>query len=522
LAREDKTQAAPAKEGLGLLRRLLGRRTDGDSGASEKSALDLADIQGFILRGYRMPMVRHFLLTVGNPAQARSQLGRLVSGDESEAPQITTAEDWHVGFAPGPGDNLADAPRRKPDYCLNIGITWPGLVALGIKEHVPTLSFKSFGAFVEGAAQRAELVGDSGESSPQNWVGGFGNGQDHVLLTLYAISPEAMKNYSDRLCAWFAEGNALREMWRQDGMALMEMQNGQPVFTAKLHFGYTDGISMTTIRGGPEKYHPDHQRPCEPWLFILREDADNYEVPEPRKLGLNGSFATFKKVETDVVGFENFLQSNKDKIDPELLAAKMCGRWRNGVPLALSPDTDSPAGGISAEQLNNFEYVNADGSGDPKGICCPVGAHIRRLNPRGQPIAGQGQPGGGNNSHRIIRRGLPYGPIYDPSQPYDGIERGILFYFINANIENQYEFVLRRWVNDSEFAGAVRLNPKSKDPLIGTQNPTESIFVIPQANGGQPIEVKGLSTFVTTKAAAYVFLPSITAIKFIANLGESV
>jgi len=27
------------------------------------------------------------------------------------------------------------------------------------------------------------------------------------------------------------------------------------------------------------------------------------------------------------------------------------------------------------------------------------------------------------------------------------------------------------WVNDSEFAGAVRLHPKSKDPMIGTQDP---------------------------------------------------
>ena len=69
----------------------------------------------------------------------------------------------------------------------------------------------------------------------------------------------------------------------------------------------------------------------------------NYLVPEPRQLGLNGSFAVFKKVETDVVAFENFLQSNRDRIDPELLAAKIMGRWRNGVPLALSPDTDSPA-----------------------------------------------------------------------------------------------------------------------------------------------------------------------------------
>ena len=261
-------------------------------------------------------MVRHFLLTVGTPAQARRQLGRLVSGDESDVPQITTAEDWHVGFGAGPGDDSAAAPRRKPDYCLNIGVTWAGLVALEMDERVPALSFRSFGAFIEGAAQRAESVGETGPSSPGNWIAGFGKGDDHVLVTLHAISPEAMKGYSDRLRAWFAEGNAFREIWHQDGMALMETQNGQPVPTSKIHFGYTDGITYPTIRGGPEQYRPDHQRPCEPWLFVLREDAENYVVPEPRQLGLNGSFAVFKKVETDVVGFEDFLQSNKDKIDP--------------------------------------------------------------------------------------------------------------------------------------------------------------------------------------------------------------
>ena len=147
-------------KGPALLHRLLGRheplRTEGDAQAVKESALDLADIQGIIFRGYRMPMVRHFLLTVGAPARARRQLGRLVSGDESDVPQITTAEDWHVGFAPGPGDDPAASPRRKPDYCLNIGITWPGLVALELEARVPTLSFKSFGAFIEGAAQRAE------------------------------------------------------------------------------------------------------------------------------------------------------------------------------------------------------------------------------------------------------------------------------------------------------------------------------------------------------------------------------
>jgi deferrochelatase/peroxidase EfeB len=517
VSQEIKTQAPPAKPGWGLFGHLF-RRGERDA-SGPKVALDLGDIQGFILRGYRMPMVRHFLLSVGVPAEARKLLGRLVNGDDSDAPQITTAENWHVGFAPGPGDNPAEAPRGKPDYCLNVGITWPGLIALEIRDRVPTLAFKSFVAFIAGAAERAKLVGDSGSSAPQNWVGGFGKGKDHVLVTLHALSPGAMKSYSDRVSALFAEGNAFHEIWRTDGMAWIEMQDGKPTFTSKVPFGYTDGISMTTIRGGPEHYPPDHQLPCEPWLFVLREEAENYFVPEPKELGLNGSFAVFKMIMTDVVGFENFLQSNKEKIDPELLAAKICGRWRNGVPLALSPETDSPPEGISLEQLNNYEYVNADGSGDPKGLRCPVGAHMRRINPRGQPVTGQGQPGGSNNTHRLIRRGMPYGPNYDPKQPYDGIERGLLGYFINSSIENQYEFVLGHWANDSEFAGAVRLNPKSKDPMIGTQDPAESIFMIPQSNGAPPIKVTGFSTFVTTKAAAYCFLPSITALKFISKLG---
>ena len=184
------------------------------------------------------------------------------------------------------------------------------------------------------------------------------------------------------------------------------------------------------------------------------------------------------------MALKTFLQSNRDKIDPELLAAKMCGRWRNGVPLALSPDTDSPAGGMSPEQLNDFEYVNADGSGDPKGIRCPVGAHIRRVNPRGQPVAGQGVPGGSNNSHRLMRCLLPYGPTYDPKQPYDGIERGILGYFINANIENQYEFVLRQWVNDSEFAGAVRLHPRGERSADRHSGPSEKHLRDPSGRWG--------------------------------------
>jgi len=55
--------------------------------------------------------------------------------------------------------------------------------------------------------------------------------------------------------------------------------------------------------------------------------------------------------------------------------------------------------------------------------------------------------------------------------------------------------------------------------MIGSQDPAESIFVVPRANGEPPIKITGFSSFTTTKAAAYCFLPSITAVKFISELG---
>src|SRR5277367_3015348 len=184
----DNSQAPPAQVRSGRLARLFGKSdqpsSETRSAKASPSTLELTDIQGFVVRGYRMPMVRHFLLSVGHAAHARGVLGRLINGDESDAPQITTAEDWHIGFEPGPADNLQAAPRRKPDYCLNVGITWSGMLALEIKDRVADLSFKSFRAFIEGAAPRSHLVGDTGPSAPENWVGYFGTGRDHVLITL--------------------------------------------------------------------------------------------------------------------------------------------------------------------------------------------------------------------------------------------------------------------------------------------------------------------------------------------------
>ena len=67
MSQDDKSLASQAKAVGGRIGRLFGH---GEQQASApKSTLDLADIQGFILRGYRMPMVRHFLLRSEFPRQ---------------------------------------------------------------------------------------------------------------------------------------------------------------------------------------------------------------------------------------------------------------------------------------------------------------------------------------------------------------------------------------------------------------------------------------------------------------------
>ena len=84
---------------------------------------------------------------------------------------------------------------------------------------------------------------------------------------------------------------------------------------------------------------------------------------------------------------------------------------------------------------------------------------------------------------------MPYGPTYVPGQSDDGIDRGLLGYFICSNIENQYEFVLKQWVNSAEFVGAVRMNPKCKDAIIGCNDPAESIFEIRQPDQPEPTKI---------------------------------
>lgn len=449
--------------------------------------LQLGDIQGLLVRGYRYPRARFFVFEISNAPAARVALGRLLD-PSSGAPQVTSAAPW--------GD--------KPTYCLNLGFTRPGLEALGLSG----FDFRSFPSFMAGAAARAPQMGDRGDSAPEHWIGGLGTGRDHAIVALYAIDGAELERLSALLRADLSRDDAMRERLAFDAAALP----GE-----KVHFGYRDGLTQPTIEGGPDRPLADAQPRVPAWNFVLLDDPDRaYRLPEPQWLGLNGSFGVFRILRQDVVAFERFLHAQPQLIDPELLAAKLCGRWRNGKPLSLCPD--SPDTELSDAELNRFDYVQTETSAeyspsrvfdDATGVRCPLGSHIRRVNPRSTVVTG-----GGGHLHRLIRRGLPYGPPYDPTKPDDGIERGLCGFFINASIENQYEFVMRKWMNEGGFAAG--LPAGERDGFMGDHDPATSSFQIARA-GQPPIKIPGLARFVQTRGGAYCFLPSLSALRVIAR-----
>lgn len=444
--------------------------------------LPLSDVQGFILRSYGMDALRLFVFRVEDAARARAVLGQL---------PVTPGAVWD----------------RKPDFCLNVAITYEGLAAL----KVPAESLASFPQeFIEGAVSRAAVVGDVDESAPATWKGHLAEPGVHVLALLFAQTCEILD----------AQSAALHSLWTADG-ALSEVfvQDTNMLPGAVAHFGYRDGFSQPTIDGGLPNPAPDILPKAPAGEFLLGYPSQftdfQYAVPTPQELGRNGSFLALRILAQDCAAFDKMLGAAQQTygISAEKLAAKMCGRWRNGAPLTLYPDAPPPDDSLTLETINSYDYApspeHPEVYDDSKGYRCPVGSHMRRNNPRSSRIAG-----GTGVSHRIVRRGLPYGPPFDPAHPNDGIERGLLGLFIAVSLKDQFEFLMSEWVNGDTFAPGIG---GTRDPVLGATGNSGGKLVIP-VERGQKIVVSGFPRFVTTRGAAYGFIPSLTALRYIASL----
>jgi Dyp-type peroxidase family len=419
-----------------------------------------ADVQGNILCGYGRKYAHGLFLffRIEDPRAFGQWL-------DAHAESITTALPW----------------KREPRSTLNVALTFDGLSAMGL----PARVLEAFPEdFRQGMEARAGRIGDTGESDPARWeerLKGL-----HGVVTSVALERSVRDRRRQELEAE-AQGA---------GLAIACAQETDVREDEREPFGFVDGISQPAIRdpaAGPWPRAGDV--PVAPGEFVLGyEDEGGVIARAPDQVGFSGSYMVVRKLEQDVDGFWDFMRSeaDADAASMEWLAAKIVGRWRDGTPLVRSPQ--GPDGhGAARDALNDFTF-----GGDPEGFRCPIGAHIRRTNPR-DSLDPEWRF---TNRHRIIRRGMPYAANGGSGKP------GLVFVCYQASIERQFEFVQAQWMGDGNAFGL------GSDPDF-IAGPAAGKMTIQ----GTPPRFVPMRSFVTTRGGDYFFVPGIAALRHIARPG---
>jgi Dyp-type peroxidase family len=459
------------------------------------TALERDDIQGNVLRGYGFPFARYVFARVVAAGPARAWVA-------AQADPVTSEAEW----------------SGKPLTARNVAISHAGLEALEVPGWL-TATFPQ--EFRDGMATRAGVLGDS---APEHWDEGLRPGAIHVLVSIAGRTEDAVAAECDRVRTEMAAG----------GLEPGLVQAAEQPSDRREHFGFTDGFGQPAIagvarngvpgQGIPVRRRPWHRfrrdivpsrtdrtlawRAVRPGEFVLGyEDEDGGPPPAPAPpLHRNGTFMVWRKLRQDVAGFRRFVRdaAAETGLDTGLVAAKALGRWPDGSPLVLRPAYGDARLGNDRERVNDFVYA-----GDATGAACPRGAHIRRANPRDALRAGGGRL---TARHRILRRGMPYGPpLPEHAEEDDGIDRGLVFVSFQASIERQFEIVQARWLNDGDAFGL----GATPDPVAGAVGDGGARLTF---GGRPPHYATAMHAFVTPRGGEYLFVPGIAALRAFATL----
>lgn len=439
--------------------------------------LELDDIQGTVLRNRPMPYFGSYVLFSINEAQAAYQLiERLI-------PHITSAANWE---------------RPLEDAWINVVFSYEGLRLLGLDQEI----LDGFPVeFRQGMAARKNYLGDVGPSDPAHWDMPHGANGFHIGLYVMA------GNDTLREAKLEIGRNAIKELAGVTTIARLDV--GVPP-TMREHFGYVDGLSRPFIEGEGGVPSPGQGKPFKAGEFVLGYIDETGRLatgPGPEEFWKNGTYLSIRKIHQKVHLFREFLkQQGQTKDQQEMVAAKMMGRWRSGCPLSLSPLKDNPELAKDPLKNNDFTYLHQD----PDGKLTPQGCHIRRVNPRDA----LDHTATNSRIHKLLRRGAAYGPLLpEGATEDDGVDRGIVIAFVNANPGRQFEFVQSQWVNDGDF-----ISQASKtDPFVGRRDLSDS-YTYPD----KPFRknIKGIPDFAVTRGGEHVFLPGIRGLKWLVAHGR--
>jgi Dyp-type peroxidase family len=453
--------------------------------SAASSALELHDVQGLVARGYHeLAAARFLVLAIDAAAPARAWAGTLAA--------TLTPGDAH--------------PKER---AVNVAFTSSGLRKLGVAPDVLDLFSLEFGGGMT-APYRRRMLGDVGPDAPEQWAWGGPNRPVDAILLLYASDARA-------LAALATEQNSALPQ----GVRVL-----QTLETADLqgyeHFGFRDGISQPFVEGLSKTGPPAQTVRFGEFVLGYPNEHGHYTedvlLEQAPELGRNGTYLVFRQLRQDVRGFWHFLDGITRRPDGSAdphrrtrLAAQLVGRWPGGAPLVLSPEADDPT--LATE--NDFGYFVLD----PRGVRCPLGAHIRRANPRDSldPSPGTDKSLAVNRRHRILRRGREYGPPLPVEEALRADaatddERGLHFICLSGNIARQFELVHLTWVNNPKFAGLY----DDSDPLVGPSHPYGGTFTVTTETVRQ--RVTGVPRFVSVKGGGYFFMPGIAATRHLASL----
>lgn len=474
---------------------------------------EASDVQRLALRGHGdYGSARFELFRIREPALARVFCGRL-------AERVTHLET-----------------SGSTDTRLQVAFSSGGLARLGLRqEDRETFPLE----LQQGMASRAHALGDD-ERDVERWEYGNRDRPVHVLLLLYARTEDTLSKLAAE-ATQEAERFGLEHTFSQD---TLRYEDKDRIFE---HFGFRDGLVQPTIsgdeavpgRGEDGTPGADPSNPV-PLGEVVLGQANGYgyrtigpNVPaemdrgghlleflsEGRKdLGAHGSYLVFRKLEQDVAGYWNAMERSAKAlgVGEEWLAARMVGRWKNGSSVVAHPDEPGPAPDRDTPGLSF--------AADRHGHRCPIGAHIRRTNPRDS--LGEDTEASLKlvARHRLHRRGRVYGPRCADLKKDDGQKRGLVFITVGSSIRRQFEFVQNLWMTNTCFNGL----HGEDDPVVGPRAPQFfgdcsgkhgqqlSPFTLP----GVPVRtvVPDLPRFVTTRGGDYFFLPSRRALRFLSTL----
>lgn len=451
------------------------------------------DVQGNILRGIGATRARHYALRIKDPASMRGFLDEVLDGTADKLPRVTFDID------------------RDCKCRLTIGVTAEGLRAMEVpREWLDTFP----AAFLEGPGhpRRAVANGDVGPAAPEFWELGAPGDAVHFLVSLYG------DDANDENKAAFENASKQLEAWWNNDIVLVASFKTEKLPQGRDHFGYIDGMAQPRIAG---VHDPDEKPDMQPMVrvgeFLLGAGYRNVYGGSslgrmPAALCENATFAAVRIMEQDVKAFEDMLKgaASATGLTEEDIAAKLMGRRR----ASGAPESDR---GLPPEKINQFDYaptsINEKTPDDFDGTLCPVGAHMRRMNPRSSLVRGVPY------SRRLIRRGMPYGTGFartaegalDPDKAPPNGRRGLFGMFICADLERQYEFILQQWGNGDTAAYGIR---GTQDPFIAAQDLTGK-FNLPNNGRVEQIDVPKM---VWMRGSVYLLLPGRQGLKTLATV----